>query len=145
MCGTNTPVQPLSKFVQDSIQHTKYIHQIITQLNAQWQQLGGLPDMAKQVVQRLYPSVDNDMGIPAVRRMLERHPNPEGLPIDLIIDALTICLEENFCEFCNQHYKVNSGTAMGPCHSCDYADIFVGELDDKLVQELADDDIEHTA
>ena len=74
------------------------------------------PDTARQVVvdvRRLYPSVDNDVGIPAVRRMLESHPNPEGLPTDLIIDALTICLEENFCEFCGEHYKVNHGTGMG--------------------------------
>ena len=60
LCGTNTPVQPLSKLVQDSIQHlipklqykardTKHIHQIISQLNRQWQHLGGLSDSAKQV------------------------------------------------------------------------------------------------
>ena len=81
-------MQPLSKLVQDSIQHfipklehkardTKHIHQIISQL---------------------------------------------------IIDALTICLEENFCEFCGQYYQVNHGTAMDPAHSCDYSDIFVGLL-----------------
>ena len=61
------------------------------------------------------------MGIPAVRRMLQSHPNPEGLPTDMIIKALKICLEENFCEFCGEKFKVNSGTAMGPFHSCDYA------------------------
>ena len=33
---------------------------------------------------------------------------------------------------------------MGPCHACDYCDIFVGELDDDLVQKLADENIEHT-
>ena len=40
---------------------------------------------------------------------------------------------------------MNSGTAMGPCHSCDYADIFVGELDDNLVSKLEAENIEHTA
>ena len=84
------------------------------------------------------------MGIPAVKRLLDHHPNPDGLPTDLIIDALTICLEENFCEFCNEYFKVNSGTAMGPCHSCDYADCFVGELDDKLVEKLEAENIAHT-
>ena len=44
LCGTNTPVQPLSKFVQEGIRHlvpllkyqaqdTKHIHQIILRLN----------------------------------------------------------------------------------------------------------------
>ena len=81
------------------------------------------------------------MGIPAVRRMLQSHPNPEGLPTDMIIKALKICLEENFCEFCGEQFKVNSGTAMGPFHSCDYADIFMSELDDSLVQKMADENI----
>ena len=46
--------------------------------------------MAKQVccdVRKLYPSVDNDMGIPAVRRLLDKYPNPDGLNTDLIIDT----------------------------------------------------------
>ena len=159
LCGTNTPVQPLSKLVQDSIQHlvpqlkhkardTKHIHQIIVQLNRQWQQLGGLPDTAKQVcgdVAKLYPSVDNTMGIPATKRLLEKYPNPEGLSTNLIIEALTICLEENFCEFCGEYFKGNNGVQMGPCHACDYCDIFVGELDDELVKKLAEENIEHTS
>ncbi len=62
----------------------------------------------------------------------------------MIIEALKICLEENFCEFCGEQFKVNSGTAMGPCHSCDYADIFMSELDDSLVQKMADENIQHT-
>ena len=90
LCGTNTPVQPLSKLVQDAIRHlipklnykakdTKAIHQIIIQLNRQWQQLGGIPDSAKQVaadIRKLYPSVDNQMGIPAVKRLLDSYSNP---------------------------------------------------------------------
>ena len=64
----------------------------------------------------------------------------------MIIDALTICLEENLCEFGDEHFRVNSKTAIGPCHSCDYPDFFVGELDDKLVQiqNLEAENIEHT-
>ena len=158
LCGTNTPVQPLSKLVQDSIRHlvlklnyktkdTKAIHQIIKQLNRQWQQLGGIPETAKQVaadIQKLYPSVGNNMGIPAVKRLLESNPNPDGLSTDLITEALTICLEKNFCEFCGEHFKGNSGVHMGPCHACEYADIFVGELDEQIVEKLAENNIEHT-
>ena len=124
LCGTSSSLW--ANLSKDSIKHlisklkykardTKLIHQIIMRLNRTWQ-------AAKQVgcdVQKLYPSVENNVWIPAVRRMLERYPNPEFVPTDLIIEALEICLEENFCEFCNDYFKVNSGTAMGPCHSCD--------------------------
>ena len=66
------------------------------------------------------------------------------MPTDLIIEAIKIFLEENFCEFCNKYFKVNNSTAIGPCHSCDFVDIFVGELDDALVQKLEDEEIERT-
>ena len=33
---------------------------------------------------------------------------------------------------------------MGPCHSCDYCDIFVGELDEDLVENMETHNIEHT-
>ena len=106
-----------------------------------------MPTTAKQIagdVVKLYPSVDNKDGVPAVERLLERFPNPDGLPSDLIIEALKICLEQNVCEFCGKLYRPNSGTAMGPCHSCDYVDIFMGELDEKLVDTMEKENIQHT-
>ena len=33
---------------------------------------------------------------------------------------------------------------MGPCHSCDYVDVFVDELDRHLVDALDQHEIEHT-
>ena len=33
---------------------------------------------------------------------------------------------------------------MGPCHSCDYVDIFMGELDEKLVEKMDEENIPHT-
>ena len=33
----------------------------------------------------------------------------------------------------NVFAKLNHGSAMGPCHACDYVDIFMGELDRELV------------
>ena len=29
----------------------------------------------------------------------------------------------------------NHGTAMGPCHACDYVDVFMGFLDEKTVKD----------
>ena len=28
----------------------------------------------------------------------------------------------------------NSGTAMGPCHACDYVDVVMAEIDEKLIK-----------
>ena len=51
-------------------------------------------------------------------------------------------LEQNVREFCGKFYKPNSGTAMGPCHSFDYVDCFMGELDDKLVDMMEEASID---
>ena len=158
LTGTNTPVQPLSKLVQDGIRHiiphlkykardTKHILQIIISLNNQWGNLGGIPNTAKQIacdVKKLYPSVENVDGVDALSELLDKFPNPDGLPKELIMEALKICLEENVCEFCGRFFKPNHGTAMGPCHACDYVDCFMNKLDEKLAENMEAEDIEHT-
>ena len=73
---------------------TKAVHQTILKLNQTWSTLGGLPPTAKQVggdVIKLYPSVDNTDGVPAVDNLLDKYPNPDGLPKELITEALVIC------------------------------------------------------
>ena len=87
---------------------TKAVHQTILKLNRTLSSLGGLPPTAKQIagdVIKLYPSVDNNDGVPAVRKMLEQFPNPDGLPTELIIEALKICLEENVLRVNYMHIK----------------------------------------
>ena len=54
------------------------------------------------------------------------------------MDGLEICLNNNVCQYLDGNNesifaKPISGTAMGPCHAPDYVDIFMGELDTKLV------------
>ena len=49
-----------------------------------------------------------------------------------------ICVEENPGEFLGRFFCPNSGTATGPPHACDFADIFMGELDKKVVSELVE-------
>ena len=151
LSGTNTPVQPLSKFVQFNIRHltahlphqildTKAFLQKISRIN---QTVSPLPSTFKIVicdVAKLYPSVNNLMGVPAVRHMLNTFPSPYLPLTDCIIEALQICLDCNVCKFQTgdgkTHIRIpNRGTAMGPCHACDYADIFMGVLDKKTVEQ----------
>ena len=66
------------------------------------------------------------------------HPSPLKLPTLCIMEALQIVLDNNVCQYTDGDNKTiyaspNHGTAMGPAHSCDYVDVFMGELDVKLV------------
>ena len=149
LSGSNTPVQPLSKFVQFNIRHlpshlpyqildTKEFLQKIERIN---DLLAPLPETATITicdVAKLYPSVNNSMGVPAVKKLLQQFPSPYTPLVDCVIEALQICLNCNICKFTTGDGKThlrmpNRGTAMGPCHACDYVDVFMGELDKKTV------------
>ena len=124
---------------------TKSILQKILNINNTF--IEGLPPSAVNVgcdVAKLYPSVDNDMGMEAVENNLERYPNPDGLPKEFIIELGTICVEENSCEFKERFYCPNTGTATGPPHACDYVDIFMGELDKVVVDKLVERGVDTT-
>ena len=151
LSGSGTPTQPLSKFVQLSLSHlTQFLKfQIIDtkdflrKIEIIKEKFCPLPPAAVLVtcdVISLYPSVDNDMGVPAVSKMLDQYPSPLCSNKDCIIQALDITLNNNACYYehnngCEIMYaSPNTGTAMGPCHAPDYVDIFMGELDNKLVE-----------
>ena len=73
-------------------------------------------------IENMFPSIDNTMGIAACTAALNDRPTKDP-PTACIVDALTIVLENNISYFNNKIYKQVSGSAMGPNHSCSYADI----------------------
>ena len=122
---TNTPVQPLSKFVQYNIKHlpshipnqildTKEFLQKIMKINSLFDPLPPSTTICTQLCicdVKLYPSINNLMGIPDVRNMLSKFPSPYTL--------ITDCLDCNVCKFTTDdgetHLRMpNHGTAMGP-------------------------------
>lgn len=150
LSGTNTPVQPLSKFVQCNIKHltsylpyqvidTKDFLQKIIKINTT---LGPLPATTRVVicdVVKLYPSVNNTMGVPAVCEMLTKYPSSSA-PSECIIEALKICLDNNVCQYTSGDGQIYlripcRGTAMGPSHACDYVDVCMGKVDHDIVAE----------
>lgn len=150
LSGNGTPIQPLSKFVQVATSHvtehlpyqiidTKEFLQKMDEVN---EKVAPLPDTAILAVcdvVALYPSVDNNMGVPAMRRMLQKHPPPLETSTECVIEALEIALNNNSCAYTDKQGETvfatpNRGTAMGPCHAPDYVDVFMGELDEKLVE-----------
>ena len=77
------------------------------------------------------------MEVPATEKLLKDNPNPK-FPSTCILEALDIALHGNACQYTDGNgrtlfAKPNHGTGMGPCHACDYVDIFMGELDRELV------------
>ena len=87
-----------------SFRDTKHILQIIMRLNRHWANFGKIPATTKQVacdVVKLYPSVENTNGL---EDLLDTYPNPEGLPKDLLMEGLKICLEQNICDLCRRFF-----------------------------------------
>ena len=107
----------------------------------------GLPDQAINLgcdVVNMFGSIDQDYGLQALEERLARHPNPDGLPPALILDLARICLQENSCEFLGRFFCPNSGTATGPPHACEFCDVAMAPLDDKVEAEMERMGISHT-
>lgn len=151
LSGSGTPVQPLSKVVQLSISHltsflpyqildTKEFLQKVDSIN---KTIAPLPDSAVFVVCdviSLYPNVDNTMGIPATKQLLAKHPSHLGIQRDCVLEALELVLNNNSTKYEDVQgditvAKPNRGIAMGPAHACDFVDIFMGEIDEKVVSQ----------
>ena len=151
LSGCGTPIQPLSKVVQLSISHltqhlpyqiidTKEFLQKVQHIN---QTLAPIPESACFAVCdviSLYPNVNNDMGVPATEQRLRAHPSPLNISPECVVEALKLTLNNNVTAFTDgeghtTYAKPNHGTAMGPSHACDYVDIFMGELDEMIVNQ----------
>ena len=153
-CGTAT--HPASKFLQMSINHlgqhlpsnvqdTQAILRRCSDINNNHPE--GLPDTTINLgcdVTDMFGSIDQEYGVRALEESLRIHPNPEGLPTNLLLELTKICLEENCCEFLDRFFKPNSGTATGPPHACDFCDEAMGPLDEMVVQQLEEKGVVNT-
>ena len=78
----------------------------------------------------MFPNIDNNLGISAVRRAL----NSRSFNIpstDYLVEAIEICFRVNNCQFSGQNFVKKHGTAMGPKNACSYADLAFGVIDGK--------------
>ena len=150
LSGCGTPIAPLSKFVQIGISHItpNLDYQVIDSkefLKKIWdinRTMAPLPEGTTLVtcdVVTLYPNVNNEMGVPAVREKLEEYPSPLGFTTDSIVEALQITLDNNVTRYKKPdgetiYARPNHGTAMGPAHACDYVDIFMNVIDEAFIE-----------
>ena len=140
--GCNTAIENLSRFIEavcspltnnieTRIKDTCHLLDIIDELNSEM-----IPDNTILVsfdIVNMYPSIDNDRSIAAVRDALEAREN-KSPSTDCIIEGLEICLRCNNSKFGSQNLLQLNGTATGAPNSCSYADLAVFDIDKNVLQ-----------
>ena len=142
--GCNTAIENLAIFVEKHcapiaesiptrIKDTQHLLQIIDTLNQT-----EIPNDAILVsfdIVNMFPSIDNTMGINAVRNCLQKRPN-QFPSTDCLVEALELCLTHNNSMFDGKHLIQTNGTAMGAANSCSYADIAIECVDTAVIREM---------
>ena len=80
----------------------------------------------------LYTNIPNDEGIEAVRKCLEKYKSPYADP-STIITLLKEVLSKNNFTFNGKNYLQIGGTAMGTKLAPSYANIFMGDLEERTI------------
>ena len=92
--------------------------------------------MATIDVKSLYLNIPHEEGIKAVlNRLYHNNKDREDVPIppETMKDLLSIVLTKNYFQFADQMYHQIQGTAMGTKMAPAYANIFMAELEEKLL------------
>ena len=122
---------PLTNNIETRIKDTCHLLDITDELNSEM-----IPDKTILIsfdIVNMYPSIDNDRGIAAVRDALEARAN-KSPSTDSIIEDLEICLKCNNSKFGSQNLLQLNGTATGTPNSCSYADLAVSNIDKNIFQ-----------
>ena len=80
----------------------------------------------------MFPNIDNNKGIEAVRIASEKRENKTP-STKCIVEALEICLYRNNSIFKDQNLLQINGTATGAPNSCSYSDLAIYPLDEKII------------
>ena len=121
-----TPLaKKLPSFIQDS---TDFLNKLL-QLN--YKPTGNTYLVSFDVV-NMFPNIDNNLGIKAVKKALNAR-ETKFPPTDCILEATQMCLDLNNCRYLGKDFLQIYGTAMGPHNACSYADLAMGDFDDKAL------------
>ena len=125
---------PLAESISTRIKDTQHLLQIIDTLN-----VNGIPENAILVsfdIVNMFPSIDNEMGINAVRKSLQKR-NTKYPSTECLIEALSICLTHNNSTFDGKHLLQTNGTAMGAANSCSYSDLAIEPIDSAVTNAMS--------
>ncbi|XP_070573545.1 uncharacterized protein [Ptychodera flava] len=138
-----------NKYCTELVKDTTQFLQHVNQLNAN----APLPYthiLALDVI-ALYPNIDIDEGICALKEALYTSSDENSSNIDNILKLAMFVLQNNYFEFNNQYYRQISGTAMGTPFAVSYANIYMSwwmrkyyfttpncpEVTDRFIDDLA--------
>jgi hypothetical protein len=90
-------------------------------------------------VTSLYTNIPHSDGIRATAMFYEKvyQEDPQAVPTDVVCRLLKMVLENNIFEFNNQLFLQISGTSMGAVMAPSYANLFMGELEEKFIESFA--------
>ena len=83
-------------------------------------------------VTSLYTNIPHDDGIAACRKIWEQRTDQEP-PTDCLVEMLTLVLKNNNFTFDGNHYLQINGRAMGTKMAPSYANMFMGDLEERLL------------
>ena len=80
----------------------------------------------------MFPSIDNNRGVAAVKSALDSQTSLSP-SIECIIEALGICLTNNNLPFVCQNLIQTNGTEMGAANSCSNSDLTIQPIDNAVI------------
>jgi len=123
-------LRPLVPLIPSYIKDTSHILQKL-------RSLGHIPTHAilcTMDVSSLYTNIPHQEGVTACLRAIEHSDLQHLPPLEIISYLMRTILERNCFEFNNKFYLQVTGTAMGTAMAPSYANLFMGELEIKLLQ-----------
>ncbi len=140
MAGINSLTEPLSNFV-DFV-----LRPLVTSLSSYLrdtrdflQCLSVIKDLEEDIilatmdVTSLYTNIPHTEGLLALKYFLDLRIDDEGLPNKFIVDMAELVLTKNYFLFEKKFYLQIEGTAMGATMAPDYANLYLGYLEDQYV------------
>ena len=127
-------LQPIAASHDSYIKDTNHFLEIVKQTEASADCLIVTAD-----VDAMYTNIDHDQGIEAVRKALQKNPptmdNPR-IPDEYLLRLLEISLKRNDFHFNLKTYLQVKGTAMGKKFAPSYANIFMAEWEEDIMQRV---------
>ena len=85
----------------------------------------------------LYPNIPHNEGLEAIRKAFDKRDN-QTISMDSLIVLAECVLKNNFFEHNMRYFKQLQGTAIGTKFAPPYAILFMGYLEDKILNSFVE-------
>ena len=119
-------IKPVAQKLKSYVKDTGHFVDIIRKMG----RVGKDDKLVTLDVTSLYTNIDNTEGIEATRKYLT---NDGSNKVNAVCTLLKLVLTLNNFVFNNQHYLQTKGTAMGTRAAPNYANLFMGDFEEKFV------------